>query len=89
MDYWLLLLGIVLGYLVTVVYELAHVMLGKILKEKPIVKIKDYHLHHSLYGLGMFVLFFFFTYAIILGSGIGIILRHTHSEKKFTFIDKC
>ena len=57
--------------------------------------IFGYHVHHSNYGIALFVsslITFFLNYKsaslFLFGIGMGIIIMHTISEKKFVFIDK-
>lgn len=57
--------------------------------------ILGYHVHHSNYGIALFVaglITYGFDYEIaplvLFGMGIGIILMHTISEKKFVFVDR-
>ncbi len=88
MDLLSLLIGFLDGYFFIVLYEMGFNFIHKKSKKEPIVRFKGYHLHHSLYGLGLLFLFLIIPHSLILGSGLGIIVRHTHAEKKFTFIDK-
>lgn len=65
------------------------------MQKKKLVIVKDFHIHHSIIGLLMFVAATYsqkidhtLTALALLGLGLGIIVQHTLSEKRFTFIDK-
>lgn len=88
MQFTYLLLGIIVGCIFTVFYEFCFKQVHKKVKKEPIVRFKGLHLHHSLYGLIFLALFVIFYNFFLLGMGFGIIIRHTQTEKKFTFIDK-
>ena len=78
-----LIAGLMIGVLFTIVYEGFLHFCGK-----PQVRIKGHHIHHSILGLILIVIFLYLAKPFILGSGLGVIIRHTYDEKKFTFIEK-
>lgn len=92
-----LLVSIIIGLMITWMFE--HILKtnkslrNKYYRHKEV--ILGYHIHHSNYGLALFVAAFI-TYLldyptaplILFGLGIGVILMHTISEKKLVFIDK-
>ena len=91
------LLSILAGLVITFIFEYIlktnKKLRNKYYRHKNV--IFGYHVHHSNYGLALFVAGFI-TYAfsyptaplVLFGMGVGIILMHTISEKKFVFIDK-
>ena len=92
-----LLISIIIGLIITWIFEYilkTNIKLhNRYYKQKNV--IMGYHVHHSNYGLALFVASFI-TYRLnypsaalpLFGMGIGIILMHTISERKFVFIDK-
>ena len=81
-------LGLVAGFACTTVYEFMHRLISKLRGKETIIRIKGYHLHHSIPGL-MFVVFNLKDFnPFWLGIGLGIILRHLYSEDNFRFVDK-
>ncbi len=83
------LLGIVFGIIFTVIYELIYNLIKRRRKGKELLlTIKGYHIHHSSLGLIPIILDIFFKTYYLIGFGVGIIIWHTISEKKFVFIDK-
>ena len=77
------LIGFIVGYLFIIAYE----NFDSLLKD-PTVRLKGRHIHHSIYGLILIIVFMFYRMPVLLGLAIGIILRHTQAEHKFTFISK-
>jgi len=77
------LIGFIVGYLFIIAYE----NFDKLLKD-PLVRLKGRHIHHSIFGLILIIIFMFYRMPVLLGLAIGIILRHTQAEHKFTFISK-
>lgn len=47
-----------------------------------------YHVHHSTIGLLFILIGIFYYSAELWGIGIGIIIMHTISSKRFVFIEK-
>jgi hypothetical protein len=78
-----LLIGFIAGYLFIMAYENFVTLLNN-----PKVVINERHIHHSIYGLLAIVFFIFTKEYLFLGLAIGIILRHTQAEHKFTIISK-
>ena len=84
-----ILISFALGYVFTLVYEFAVVnTIKKRRGDYLIVKFKGYHIHHSMIGIALIVVWLFVLNPGIFAAGTGVIARHTHSEKKFTFIDR-
>jgi len=83
-----LIIGFLIGFSMTFIYELTHGFLGNKIKKEIKVVIKGFHLHHSIYGLILFIFCLMYSSPFLFALGLGTIARHTHSEKKFTFIDK-
>ena len=92
-----ILLSVFAGLAITWIFEYIlktnHVLREKYYKQNNM--IFGYHVHHSNYGIALFIsiaITFFLNYKsaslILFGMGIGIILMHTISEKKFVFIDR-
>ncbi len=89
--------GILWGIFVTWLFELV-LKTNKNLREKYYTRnniIFGYHIHHSTYGLLVFILsiILFILGKIILalsvvGFAIGIIIMHTISDRRFVFIEK-
>lgn len=46
-----------------------------------------YHIHHSFYGLLIFLVGFI-RFPFLIGFGLGMIVSHTVSDKKLLFIEK-
>jgi len=83
-----ILIGLILGYFLIIGYEKLIKLVNTKYKRNTILLIRNYHFHHSLYGILLLILFLFTKQVILFGLGIGIILRHTYNSKKFIFIDK-
>ncbi len=83
-----LILGFMMGLIFTIFYVLGHDVIANKTKKKPIIRVKRFHFHHSLYGIALIFASFFIIGPILFGTGLGIIFKHTRDEKKFTFIDK-
>lgn len=77
-----------MGYILTAIYETGVEFLKKKRGKYVIIRFKGYHLHHSLYGLILLIIWIIMSKPVILGASTGIIVRHTKKEKKLTFIDK-
>lgn len=88
--FWNLIFGLLIGYAYVIIHELGGRFLKWELHKKHsvTVKIKGYHIHHSVIGVIFLALFIFFPNLIYLGIAIGIIIRHTQAEKRFVFIEK-
>lgn len=90
--YWPITIGIitgfVVGYIFCYLYEKSCKRWWRRVGRVITLRIKGLHFHHSLYGLGLFILWFFVSSPMILGASLGIITRHTQDEKKLTFIDR-
>lgn len=92
-----LILSIIAGLIITWIFEYI-LKTNKKLRNKYYTQenvIFGYHVHHSNYGLALFtasLITYYLDYPsaplILFGMGIGIILMHTISEKKFVFVDK-
>ena len=82
-----LLLSIFAGIVVAFVYENVMKYLGKSIFNKHAFIIKDYKLHHSLYGLICFAIYAGTNNEFYLGIGLGIIIQHTFTDG-FKFIEK-
>jgi len=77
------LLGLVVGY-----FFAGFLMGCWRANRKMMFKVKGFHFHHSLIGLGLILVFLFTKDVFWLGGGIGIIVHHTQVERKFVFADK-
>lgn len=88
MEIMLLIIGFIIGYLFTIAYEFCFNLIESKVNKSPVVRFKEYHIHHSIYGLILILLFFIIQHPVIIGSAVGSIIRHTIKEKRFTFIDK-
>ena len=88
MEWAYLIVGILAGYLFTILYEFCFDFIHKKTKKEPIVRLYGLHFHHSIYGILLIFVFIITSNLFILGFGLGIIIRHSQDEKKFTFIDK-
>ena len=82
------ILGLIIGYVFIIIYEQAYKILKNKIKRDPIVRFKNHHLHHSIYGLILIIIWILYPNFIILGAGIGIIIRHSFKERKIVFISK-
>jgi len=83
-----LLIGLVIGCVATIIYEYIFDLIWYLTGKQPIISIFGWHLHHSLYGIFVIIIFFLlFINYIFLGIGLGVIIRHTQDEK-FVFIDR-
>lgn len=83
-----IIFGFIVGFILTKFYEWVYLILNKKLKKQIIVKLKGFHIHHSIYGLFFIGLSTGLKNLFLLGIGLGIIVQHTIFDKKFTFIDK-
>ncbi|MBU0666538.1 MAG: hypothetical protein ABIC91_01275 [Nanoarchaeota archaeon] len=83
-----ILIGLLVGYVFTMILELNYNLILKRTKKHPVIVLKGYHIHHSIYGAIMLPLALILSAPILLGAGAGIITRHTQAEKKFKFIEK-
>jgi len=84
-----IILGLIAGIIFTILYELIYKIIKKRRKGKELLLIvKGYHVHHSNIGLIPIVIDIFLRTYYLLGFGIGIIIWHTISEKRFVFVDK-
>jgi len=82
------ILGLPLGVIATVLYEHGFRLVSRARKREPIIRLGRFHLHHSLYGL-LFIACSFLTHLPFLsGIGLGVIFKHTVTEKRFVFIDR-
>jgi hypothetical protein len=88
MEILTIVFGLLTGYLATFLYEHSHLIAKNKTKKELILRIKGWHLHHSLYSLILLIIAYFATSVFILGTALGVKIRHIHSEKKFTFIDR-
>ncbi len=96
-EIYLLLIGLLLGIILTWLFELV-LKNNKKLHKKYYEHHKlfwGYHIHHSTYGLASIiislVLFLLNERSVdmfYLAFGIGIIIQHTISDGKFVFIEK-
>jgi len=93
----LALLGLFCGILLTWIFEFAIKSNKKLYKRyyKQHEVVFGYHIHHSTYGLVALVMSIVlclderYSQAIFwLGVGVGIILEHTASERRFIFVNK-
>ena len=91
MKYWgyvvaLFLVYVMIGFIVTALYEMYF-------RDRKFIFF-GYQLHHSVYGVLLFLLSMIFFYQdkglwfIPASIGIGVISRHTHLEKRVKFIEK-
>jgi len=96
-NIYILLLSTLVGLAITFIFEYTlktnKSLRNKYYRQKNVVL--GYHIHHSNYGLALFfaalitnILGYSTAPLVLFGMGIGIILMHTISEKKFVFIDK-
>lgn len=90
---WSIAVGIAITWIFEYILKTNHVLREKYYKQNNI--IFGYHVHHSNYGIALFVsalitlkLNYPTAPLVLFGMGIGIIIMHTISEKKFVFIDK-
>ena len=89
--------SIAIGIIITFIFELI-LKSNKKLRERYYVRheiLFGYHVHHSTIGAFLVIgggplLFFQGTtsYLIIAGIGLGIIIQHTLSSRRFVFIEK-
>lgn len=80
--------GFAAGIIFSLIYEAGYEIISKYRGKPNLVIFGNYHLHHSLYGVILIVLFFFLFNFYLLGAGISIIARHTATEGKFSFVEK-
>jgi len=83
-----LILGVVFGIAITIVYEIGLKLVERIHKKSPALRVKGFHIHHSIFGVALIGVYLFVWVPILLGLGFGIIIQHTRHDKKFTIIDK-
>ena len=91
------LIGLLFGIVATLIFE-SFIKANKKLKNKYYRRhniLFGYHAHHSVYGLVLGVLGIVLDLTddkpiayFFLAAGIGIILVHTISERRFVFIEK-
>ena len=83
------IIGLVIGIIFTIIYEFIYGFITKLRKGcMPLLIIKGLHIHHSNLGLIPIILDIFLRTYYLAGFGIGIIIWHTISEKKFVFVEK-
>ena len=91
------LIMIFVGITITFIFEMVLKTNKKFRKKyyKDHAVIFGYHIHHSTYGLlcfiisGVYLLYGQSAHSTnMLALGIGIIITHTISEKKFVFIER-
>jgi len=84
-----LLIGLVAGIILTIlICEYTRKVIHRKTKRSMIMRIRDYHFHHSFPGLILVVVSLFIGKPLLFGMGMGVIIRHTRNEKRLTFIDK-
>lgn len=89
MQLWAYLtIGFLLGIVFSTFGENVYESYCKKIQKQPCFRLKGFHFHHSIYGLAPIGINLFTEtfHPFWVGIGIGIILRHTFNERKFTFI---
>jgi len=82
-----LIIGLFIGYIGIILYEGGWTSIKKVFGKEIIVRIKKWHVHHSMYGIALLTIWPFFMSPLIFGAGVGVILRHTQQDG-FKFIGK-
>ena len=86
----LFLVHILAGILVTFLFELT-LKTNKKLRDRYYRRheiLLGYHVHHSTIGLLILILGILMYSLAMIGIGVGIIIMHTISSKRFVFIEK-
>jgi hypothetical protein len=83
-----ILAGLLPGVLIGSIYELGYRIIARRLKRGPILKIKGFRIHHSLFGLIIILVSLVISKYFLLALGLGIIVQHILVEKRFTIIDR-
>jgi len=78
-----ILISIIVGYVLAHVYEKVAVVVSR---NRPLV-VCGYRLHHSLYGILLVGLGYWYQQPLVYGVAIGIIMQHTITDG-FRFISK-
>jgi len=91
------LIGLLFGIVATLIFE-SFIKANKKLKNKYYRRhniLFGYHAHHSVYGLVLSALGIILDLTndrpisyFLIAAGIGVILVHTISERRFVFIEK-
>lgn len=76
-------ISIVFGYVLAHVYEKVAIVVSR---NRPLV-VCGYRLHHSLYGILLVGLGYWYQQPLVYGVAIGIIMQHTITDG-FRFISK-
>jgi hypothetical protein len=79
--------GLIIGYIFTLFYEQGYNFVHRNVKKDPMINIRGFHFHHSLYGIFSFIIATFLFNLFLFGFGAGIVWRHTYQDG-FRFIDK-
>ena len=92
MEIIFLIVSVIVGYLFAYVYEYLAKKIGKTI-HKDALYIKEYKLHHSIYGLILIATSIFFLQEtkiciLLIGIGIGIIIQHYFTGDGLVFITK-
>ena len=84
-----IIIGVIAGIIFTIIYEFIHGFITKQRKgNMPLLIIKGLHIHHSIIGVILVILDLFLRTYFLLGFGLGIIIWHTISERRFVFVEK-
>lgn len=78
----------IIGFLLSFVLKKGYDTILSKRGKPPMVKFMDYHIHHSLIGLILLLLWPILGHTFLVGAGFGIIAHHTYSEQTFAFIEK-
>ena len=82
-----ILAGLLAGVLIGSIYELGYRIIARRLKTGPVLKIKGFRIHHSLFGLIIILVSLVIREYFLLALGLGIIVQHILVEKRLTIID--
>lgn len=83
-----LMWGVLLGVIFTFIYEYVIIFVKMMAGKELNVFVKGYMVHHSIYGPALFILAFFYSSILLVGIGLGNLLRHTWEEGRFVIFEK-
>ena len=83
-----IVLGLLAGIVAGFIYELGYRIIARVFKRKPVLRVRGFRIHHSVYGIIVAAVSLWTRDYFLLSLGIGIIIQHIFIEKRFTIIDR-
>ena len=84
---WLILF--IIGFIVGSAYDLSVGYLAKKYPKSKIIhlKVKKLRIHHSVGALVLITLYFFTSFSLLLGLGVGGIFSHSIRQRSLLFVE--